>query len=291
MFATPYQDASEFLARTQKTLEANEAANSLMLGICLQLKRWAETGAPPPYPTTSPPYLTTVEDARGLVMAAVMTPPHKIVVHGDRQELGNAPELIVSDLIANDWPVPGVLGPTRAARALARTRARISGKAYGEGMRQRVYELKEVMPPQAIPGRLRVAVEDDVALISEWIYGFMQDAFTAGERAKAHELAQSRVDDGAIYVWEDGKPVSMAAKARPTSNGITVNLVYTPPELRRRGYATACVAGLSQLLLDSGWKFCALFTDLSNPTSNHIYQRIGYRPVCDFNEFIFGAAQ
>lgn len=66
-----------------------------------------------------------------------------------------------------------------------------------------------------------------------------------------------------------------------------VNLVYTPPELRRRGYASACVAALSQLLLDAGWKFCCLFTDMSNPTSNHIYQQIGYTPVCDFNEYIF----
>lgn len=50
-------------------------------------------------------------------------------------------------------------------------------------------------------------------------------------------------------------------------------------------YASACVAALSQLILDEGKEFCTLFTDLANPTSNHIYQQIGYRPVCDFAEF------
>ena len=100
-------------------------------------------------------------------------------------------------------------------------------------------------------------------------------------------MAQRRVGDRDVYLWEDGQPVSMAAKARPTINGITVNLVYTPPQFRRRGYATSCVARLSQLLLDSGWKFCTLFTDLANPTSNDIYQKVGYMPVCDFNECVF----
>jgi predicted GNAT family acetyltransferase len=73
----------------------------------------------------------------------------------------------------------------------------------------------------------------------------------------------------------------MAAKIRPTAHGIAVGMVYTPPEFRGRGYATSCVAQLSQQLLASGFEFCALYTDLANPISNHIYARIGYRPVAD----------
>ena len=84
-----------------------------------------------------------------------------------------------------------------------------------------------------------------------------------------------------------GGPVSMAAGTRPIVHGITVNRVYTSPALRRRGYATACVAALSQRLLDEGYQFSMLFTDLANPTSNNIYQQIGYRPVCDFRETRF----
>ena len=91
-------------------------------------------------------------------------------------------------------------------------------------------------------------------------------------------------------MWEDGDRVSMCSRSRPTLHGASIGLVYTPPGLRGRGYASACVADLSQRILDSGKAFCTLFTDLANPTSNAIYQRIGYRPLCDFREIRFSDA-
>jgi predicted GNAT family acetyltransferase len=63
--------------------------------------------------------------------------------------------------------------------------------------------------------------------------------------------------------------------------------VYTPPELRRRGYASALVAALSRRLLDEGRRFCFLYTDLANPTSNHIYREIGYEEVCPATSYRF----
>jgi hypothetical protein len=78
---------------------------------------------------------------------------------------------------------------------------------------------------------------------------------------------------------------SVATVGGPTSHGTRISLVYTPPEFRGKGYASALVAALSQAMLDSGKGFCYLFTDQSNPVSNRIYQRIGYVPVCDFAEY------
>jgi predicted GNAT family acetyltransferase len=80
----------------------------------------------------------------------------------------------------------------------------------------------------------------------------------------------------------------MAGYTGSTPNGIRVTAVYTPPERRNRGYASACVAALSQMRLEGGRRFCFLFTDLANPTPNRIYQQIGYRAVCDMDEFTFG---
>ena len=83
-------------------------------------------------------------------------------------------------------------------------------------------------------------------------------------------------------LWEDGgEAVSVSGWGGPTPNGIRIGPVYTPPALRGRGYATALVAELSQALLDEGRSFCFLFTDLANPTSNAIYERIGYVRVCE----------
>jgi predicted GNAT family acetyltransferase len=88
-------------------------------------------------------------------------------------------------------------------------------------------------------------------------------------------------------VGDNDGPVSIASCGRPTAHGIAVNMVFAPPHLRGRGYAGSCVAALSQRLLDDGWKFCTLFTDLANPTSNSIYQRIGYHSICDFTHYLF----
>ncbi|MDE2868745.1 MAG: GNAT family N-acetyltransferase [Chloroflexota bacterium] len=101
------------------------------------------------------------------------------------------------------------------------------------------------------------------------------------------QSVRRRIGLGRMYVWDNGGPVSMAACDGPTPRGIRINFVYTPPEHRARGYASACVADLSQLLLDEGRRFCALFTDLANPVSNRLYARLGYRPICDFDEYIF----
>ena len=80
----------------------------------------------------------------------------------------------------------------------------------------------------------------------------------------------------------------MAACIGATPKGIRIGGVYTPPDERRRGYATALVAEVSRIKLAEGKALCFLFTDLANPTSNSIYQKIGYRPVCDFAEYRFG---
>ena len=73
-----------------------------------------------------------------------------------------------------------------------------------------------------------------------------------------------------------------------TPNGTRVGPVYTPPEHRGHGYASALVAAASQAQLDEGIQFCFLFTDLANPTANHIYQAIGYEPVSDIDVYVFG---
>ena len=94
----------------------------------------------------------------------------------------------------------------------------------------------------------------------------------------------------ALVLWDDDGPVSLAGYGAPTPNGIRVGPVYTPPELRGRGYASALTAGLTERLLAEGRLFCFLFTNLANPTSNSIYQQVGYRPVTDVTVWRFDAA-
>jgi uncharacterized protein len=116
------------------------------------------------------------------------------------------------------------------------------------------------------------------------------DAVPHEERTREQYLdaANTAIEQGYAYLWiTDEKFVSTAHVGRPTKNGISVRAVYTPKIFRKNGFASAVVAHLSQTMFDSGYKFCVLYTDLSNPTSNKIYQNVGYCEVSDSKHFIF----
>jgi predicted GNAT family acetyltransferase len=155
-------------------------------------------------------------------------------------------------------------------------------------MSQRIHQLTEVsLSGRTAQGRFRQAVSGDLDQVSEWVEGFMTEA---GEtQGIPREVAASRISAGQLYLWDEREPVSMAAWTGKTPGGVRVNLVYTPPDKRGRGYATACVAALSRQLLGEGNRFCCLYTDLDNPTSNAIYARIGYRPVSDASMYTLTA--
>jgi predicted GNAT family acetyltransferase len=97
--------------------------------------------------------------------------------------------------------------------------------------------------------------------------------------------AGGAVDGGSVYLWEDSRPVSMAAHMRDTSDSAFIGMVYTPPHLRGKGYATACVAALSQRLLEDGYPSCALYADCANPHSNKIYRALGYEHISVSDQF------
>jgi predicted GNAT family acetyltransferase len=283
MLITTYQDPDDFLLRTHPTLEKDEATNGLLLGIASSIKNSS---------LYSTYYLATIEDEIGLLVAACMTPPHNLILYSrDSREASNeaAFTLLLQNLQNENWPVPGVIGPALLAENFAHIWAKVAGRHYRVGILQRLFVLDQVIPPEGAPGQLRVAAEDDLDLMKHWMFAFDQEAVHGDDQVAAWRRAELKVRDGDIYIWEtpDKRIVSMAGKTRPLTNVISVGPVYTPPELRGHGYASNCVAALSQLLLDEGWKYCSLFTDLSNPTSNSIYQKMGYRPVCDFKEYVF----
>ena len=112
------------------------------------------------------------------------------------------------------------------------------------------------------------------------------------DSSRLERSVEARLVDehGGFGLWHDaGGAVSLAGFGGPTPNGIRIGPVYTPPEHRNRGYGTAVTAAVSELLLEQGRRFCFLYTDLANPTSNAIYLRIGYEPVCDSRELAFSA--
>lgn len=137
---------------------------------------------------------------------------------------------------------------------------------------------------------MRALEAEDLNVITDWLYQFHIEALPHEPytREQARQNAEKRVPLGMTFIWEaDGKPVAMAALARPSAKGITVNAVFTPPGERRTGYASALVAAISHEGLSRGKEFCALYTDLTNKTSNSIYQKVGYHKVCGSRNYRF----
>jgi hypothetical protein len=129
------------------------------------------------------------------------------------------------------------------------------------------------------PGRLRLATTHDGSCISGWARAFGDETLhiqLSGQAISA--WMKPLLDDGRLFVWEDGEPVSMLAQTGHTPNGARIGVVYTPPPQRRRGYARSAVVALTQRLMRQGRRFCCLYADEANQASNHMYRALGFEP-------------
>jgi uncharacterized protein len=191
---------------------------------------------------------------------------------------------VVAAIAAAGVALPGVAGEAGTAARFAGQWAEVTGTSASPFNGQRIYELDGTPALGRAPGHLRRAGATDCELILEWMPAFGQDT---GERHMPEDVLTRRIADGQFWLWEDIGACSVAAHTVPVAGVSRIQAVYTPPALRGRGYAAACVAALSARLLDAGNR-CILYTDLANPTSNRIYRRIGYRAVVECLRYSFG---
>lgn len=189
----------------------------------------------------------------------MMTPPHNLVLTEAGQD---AIAAIVEHAFADGLTLPGVNGPSETSKAFAKLWSKRNGCAFRLHRSLRVYDLTRVKPQRPIKGKLRLASLSDFDILVHWTRAFVVDIGEQQSDGRLEKLVREAVADQRLYAWEDDELRSMASWSAPTPHGVRINYVYTPPEFRGRGYATACVAALSQAMLDSGRKFCCLFTDL-----------------------------
>jgi len=232
------------------------------------------------------PILWTVQDGSQIELVAMQTLKNRMLV---TRAASPAMEYVADALASRRWPGSSLVGVTPSIDSLAERYATLSRRQRTLAFRLRVFQLDRVVWPIPARGAMRPCRHKDRELVARFMAGFMTDV---GDHYQEDMLARADriIAEARIYFWEDPHPVAMAAWAGPTPNGVRVNWVYTAPEQRRRGYASNLVAHLSKHLLDQGRKFCFLFTDQANPTSNRIYQRIGYRPVSDSERWEFSDA-
>lgn len=287
-----FDDPGAFLEVAREHLAADPVLNTVVVTVT---HRAADGGLPP---ASGPRWWVVAREAGQVVGAGMRTapgPPYWLYLLPMPHEAAVA---LAATLHERGEQVLAVNGALPAAQVVAEETARLIGGTAVVDERTRLHLLGDLVAPVAVPGRLRPAVAADVDLALAWFEAFERDAAEQAGRGARHgghgpiepqdELMMlARIDQGRLWFWEDddGERVHLTGVNPPTFGVARVGPVYTPKEQRGRGYASAAVAAVSSLLLDAGARVC-LFTDQANPTSNKIYEALGYRPVVDMANLV-----
>lgn len=272
--------AKAFLDAAGSDLLADEIRHSLAYGIAERVALDAHAFG------SDDPWFLILEDSGRTCATAIRTPPHRPILAHLCGDAGSVCSTLIRSIHEMDKWIPGVVGEKELADRFTQEWCAAYGSRVKAVMAQRIYRLTEVIEPHFALGALRKAIMGDAELVESWTAEFFREAEGDEPFPKYRELYRERILQGNVYLWENGVPVSMAVSARPTRNGISIGTVYTPPEHRNRGYATSCVASLGKELLGE-YRFCVLYTDLSNPVSNTIYKRIGFKEYCDSAQYSY----
>jgi predicted GNAT family acetyltransferase len=268
------RDVDEFAARAE-TFLAQRLERNVLATLLMHIRRGHVAGQPPTFAYGL--------DRRGSIAAAALrVPPWPLLVTA-LVDPGDA-QVLAERWLAEDPSVDAVSAEAATARAVSGAIAAITGRRERLRIDEAMHVLETVaaMPPSA-GGTFRLARQADRDVLIDWERAFVTEA-GLGAAEHAARTVDRRLSAGSQFVWDRAGPVSTAAINPVVAGTARIGPVYTPPEHRRRGYATALVADLSRHALRAGAERCMLFTDLANPASNRIYARIGYRRCGDWEE-------
>jgi GNAT superfamily N-acetyltransferase len=267
-------DTAEFLNVAGEFLRAEAARNSVMLTVTADLE------AAGPGAGDSGMLFGWQRPEAGPPTAAFMhTPGYPVMLSGMSETAAAA---LARDFAGAGHQVPGINAAQQAADAFTVAWRERTGDPVTVYRRMRLFRLARLVPPVSAPeGSARPAAGTDRDLLDEWFGAFAREVGDIPAHDHRSDI-DKRLGYGGITLWEDGSvPVSVACLTRAVGGMARVGPVYTPPALRGRGYAGAATAAVSRAALDAGVREVVLYTDLANPTSNALYERLGYRAVED----------
>ncbi|MHA1944823.1 MAG: GNAT family N-acetyltransferase [Candidatus Hodarchaeales archaeon] len=279
-----HKNVNEFLRLCTPFLIRYETENNLLFGILNNLRKDIHH-----YSKEETPELILITEEEEIVLVTIRTPPfNQLLSYTKNLE---TIDFLVDELIKKETTLPGVFGFNEGALRFCQLWAERRNIKYELSMHERIYRLTKVNPKTKGQNVFDHATMSEKDLILSWIQGFIRDCFPDRPEEAVAETAEGvekAIKGRKFYLLKvDEKPVSMVKSSGITPNGQAINAVYTPPPERRKGYATEVVSKISQKILDEGKKYCFLFTDLANPTSNKIYQEIGYKPIIDVDQYRF----
>jgi predicted GNAT family acetyltransferase len=278
--ATVYSDIYQFHADTYEILLSDEVKNLIILGnLLIGTDGTDRTG----WRNVDNWFMATVKNDADVILTALMTPPHNLTLYETNNVPNDEALRVLVERIAGDTAVPGVMSESGLALRFAKIYNGATKNDFKVTENQRIYALTEVNEAYLRGSYVfRPADDRDMSFLPYWCNGFHNDCYQEKDNLQtSFGIAEHYLSGKRLYILEDnGVAVSMAGNHRNMRNAGGVGPVYTPPYFRNRGYASACVARLSKQILESGKKYCVLYTNLANPVSNSIYQKIGYNAVC-----------
>ena len=282
---TFFTDPRLFYEQAHHLWDGAETRNNLIMGLALRLQSNLHAYG------DGNPLMALVKDNVGEAkVSALMTPPFALIV---QSEPLNKPalEALADLLIAKGFILPGVNGIAEVSDYFAEIWQEKTGQKARRILNSRAYELRQVLPISYPGGEMKLAEDPDAQLAADMLNAMANEVIVGPKRLHTAETVLDIIRKKYVFFWVDnGEVVSLTIASRPQIKGICVGGVYTLPTYRRRGYARALVAEVSKELLARGYELTNLFTDLSNPTSNKIYQEIGYKPVADYHQYEFVSA-
>jgi len=274
-------DVAEYLTAAGDFLRARAAENTVQLGATetIRVRGAAAFG------DEAPLFGWWAAPGEPVSAAFMHTPPFGVTLTPSPAAVAAA---LAGTFAARDRFPAWVMADPATAQFFAAAWQRHTGQPARVGRRSRMYRLGRLLPPDpAPPGRARVAAPADSGLLLAWLEAFHHEADDGGGPDMRRTLAD-RLSYGGLTLWETGDgPVSLAGLTRAVAGQARVGPVYTPPGRRGRGFGGAVTAAVSQAAKDAGVAEVLLYTDLANPTSNALYQRLGYEPVSDSVQLLF----
>lgn len=263
-----YQTPNELYNVVEKYLREKEIENGLMLGL---LKS-------DDYPTSEEDLYIAIQDNESTFVC--IKRGKGLIFAGHEKDFKSKVDLLIEYLDEHELKYPSILGPKHIVEYF-KGQLVMRGITVELGMSQRIYGLDKLIDIETSQGELKLATLDNLNLVIPWFQRFGDSAGDDVDAEYARSRMKNLIENKKLYLWTvDSQPVSMVASIRDVGDGVTVSMVYTPIEERKKGYASSAVWHINRMLLNN-YKYTMLYTDLSNPTSNKIYMNIGYKPVVD----------
>jgi uncharacterized protein len=274
---TVHENAADFLAAAGAFLNLSEAENSIM-SISAARMVSGPTG------DDADAYFASVEHEGAVVAAALHSSSGSVMLTGTSAP---ALTLLAADMAERSRAPKSMVGPLATCETFAREWIGRTGQRHALRFHLRHYELHRRPSLPRAPGNMRLPRQDEHDLLLAWQLAFIEEVSLSDDPARIQRIFARRLEQGTVRVWDDDGVVSLAGYGDGGTDVARIAPVFTPPEHRRRNYASALVGELSRELFEQGKRAMFLTTDVANPTSNSIYRKIGYVPVADHYHFDF----